>query len=155
MKVLGVDPGDTTGYVIVDTVSGQVLYGTFPVWSGLESLVLSLEPSDAIVFESFRLYPAKAQAQSWSSFPAVEVIGVLKFLARKQHVPIVEQSASEGKSVDVDIDQRSVGRHAYDALRHVLVYLRRQGVERFNHLIRIRPSSETIRSRKLPIPKPR
>ena len=144
MRVLAFDPGETTGWALVDseTENRTFLSGEFPAFSWAAKLVNGYEPDVAVV-EAFRLYPSRAKAQSWSTFPAVEVIGVIKFVCQKANVPIVFQNASLAKSIWVDCDQGAINKHAYDALRHALIWLRRNGNgDNFSDIIRFTRSKK-------------
>lgn len=89
MLTIALDPGNSTGYCfrVTSDKEGQIkrglevgkLYGgTQPedhkrVWDLLEMLV-----PDVIVYETFQMYPGKAQKLIWNTFYPVEVIGVIK-----------------------------------------------------------------------------
>lgn len=92
MLVIALDPGNSTGYcfriindkdenVVKGLEPGKLYGGTQPdnhkrVWDLLEMLV-----PDVIVYETFQMYPGKAQKLIWNSFYPVEVIGVIKLWA--------------------------------------------------------------------------
>jgi len=86
-----------------------------------------------VVVEEFRLYPAHAKAQAWSSFGTVEVIGVLKEWCRREGIPIVLQPASIKrpttailKSHGTTMMSRGNGGHAKDAELHGWHYILKQ-----------------------------
>jgi len=134
MIVLSFDPGETTGWAKVNSETGEMESGEFPKWSWIEKLIYTYP--DHVVIEEFKLYPARAAEQSWSSFPSVEVIGVIKFISSKANIPVTEQSASMAKALVVAVDKASMSRHAYDALRHALIFLKRRSEDgAFRHLI--------------------
>lgn len=125
--VLSVDPGETTGYFVGRFTAGEkkpevLRLGEMDLWVGLERLFLEYFP-DVAVYEVFKLYPYLAQTQSWSTFPTVEVIGVLKYLADKYAVPIAGQGANMKKATRINPKHPSP--HVRDAARHALVYWRR------------------------------
>lgn len=78
MSIIALDPGNSTGYCFRRN-SGDALYGGtigsnhLDVWNLLEHY-----KPDVIVFETFQMYPGKAQKLIWNSFYPVEVIGVIK-----------------------------------------------------------------------------
>jgi len=127
--ILSLDPGEQTGYIVgcaVDEGYGVTIAGQFPLWHMVESLIDSYKPS-AIVYESFRLYPQAARAKSWSSFPTVEVIGVVKYLAEKYGIKLVAQPASIKKNVALKRHVVGVtGPHARDALRHLIYFIEKE-----------------------------
>ena len=125
MIVLGVDPGGTTGWAALkaDTI---VAKGEIDGWDGLLEVIKNQKPN-VIVFDEFRLYPWKAKHKSWSSFIEVEVIGVLKFLAKHFGIKAVGQGAQHKKFFN---DRRlkqmglySSSPHIRDAIRHALYYM--------------------------------
>ena len=135
MIVLGVDPGETTGYVVFRFVSGKkselpeevLRVGELDLWRGLERLFIEFLP-DCTVYEAFRLYPWLAKSKSWSTFPTIEVIGVLKYLADKYASPIVSQGANMKKHSRQTVRHPSA--HVRDAAAHALVWWRRSGRRR-------------------------
>lgn len=49
---------------------------------------------DLIVVESFRLYPQMAREQGYSEFLTPQLIGVIRFIARRRGIPVYLQGAS-------------------------------------------------------------
>lgn len=126
-RLLAIDPGKTTGYALF---IGKTLreYGTV---EGSDTYkLLDLLP-DIVIIESFRLYPWKANQQSFSSFETVEIIGVLKFLCEQKGISYIMQPATI-KTVWPDERLKSEGyyvknRHSRDAVRHGLYYVFKKG----------------------------
>lgn len=142
MRVLALDPGETTGYAFVELASGVSpkearptirAYGVIPLWHGADSLVDTCRP-DVIVLEAFRLYPHKAKQQYWNPMLTSQVIGAIKYIAEQRDIEVVEQSASFGLGHELDTtDFREVrNRHARAALRHALSYLHAEAVRAKN-----------------------
>lgn len=84
-----------------------------------------------LVVEEFRLYPKQASAKSWDTLREVEVIGVIKWLARWANVPIEMQRAMVRKVAAGHL--RAEGRrlaargvHARDAELHAWFFLKRR-----------------------------
>jgi len=123
-SILAFDPGGTTGWACLR--EGQLAGGSFPLWSKVEHLLVSVGP-DIVVCEDFLLYPGKAQHLYWNRFEAVQVIGVLKFLTDKFGIPLVMQTAAQGKAMKV-VRVHEFNKHATDALRHALRLALRLGV---------------------------
>lgn len=88
MTILILDPGESTGYLVVEifeqlTMSDKPFYsivegGTIPkdhtkVWE-----ILNKRNYGIIIYETFNMYPGKAKALSWNSFYPCEVIGIIK-----------------------------------------------------------------------------
>ena len=82
MLAIALDPGNSTGYCYRDSKCPDKLFGgTLPenhayVWNILNNL-----NPDIIIYETFQMYPGKAQKLIWNSFYPVEVIGVIKLWA--------------------------------------------------------------------------
>jgi len=129
--VLAIDPGKTTGWAFV--VGGAYDGGLFASWSGVDILLDTFQP-DVVVVESFRLFPHMAKTLIGSTFPTVEVIGVVKYLAKLRDIPLVLQEPSEARQIrrfpprECLPIKRKLSPHEKSALRHALLYLRRQGV---------------------------
>jgi hypothetical protein len=139
MRVLGVDPGGTTGLCLVTVEDGgiPVVEATFQVdtWHGLDNL-LDLKPHvDMVVAEDFRLFSHKAGAQIGSQFIAAKVIGVLQYLCEQRALPLRLQPASDKVFFDNKklvengyipspyVHKTTEWRHAIDSIRHVLYWL--------------------------------
>ena len=128
MKVLSLDPGHSTGYSVFEDgqyeVSGHIYNKDDLV--KIKDLMKEHAP-DVIIIEKFALYPWKAQHKVWDTFPEVEAIGVIKFLAGEWGIPVVIQTPSQKDFFNNKMIQELCGdkldsTHAYDAVRHVLVY---------------------------------
>ena len=77
MSVIALDPGNSTGWVFREA-DGSISGGTCGenhehVWKLLEHY----RPT-TIVYETFQMYPGKAQKLIWNTFYPCEVIGVIK-----------------------------------------------------------------------------
>lgn len=77
MSVLALDPGNSTGWVFRNNDS-KLIGGTVgechkDVWN-----LLTEKDPDVVVFETFQMYPGKAQKLIWNTFYPCEVIGVIK-----------------------------------------------------------------------------
>jgi len=137
------DPGATTGFAVCNVVSKELkvlvaceLYNwdDFALW---ESRWIPRYRPTVVVVESFRLFQQHAHDQIGSYFPAVERIGVIKYLCSQHLIPIVEQSPScksmLGDEQLLKLLPDSAGfksPHIKDALRHALYY----------HLSKVYPS---------------
>ncbi len=139
MKILSIDPGETTGYVILEfkgkkipliPSTREILIGSgeIKLWVGLEELISFHQPK-VIIYESFKLYPWKTKSQSWSNFLTVEVIGIIKYLCETKFcLKLVEQTPSLKKFYDDKKLKKcnlykNFSPHIRDALRHGLYYL--------------------------------
>lgn len=132
MRHLAFDPGHTVGWAAFE--DGDCTgFGQFPYtdWQPIVNFFWTETPPDAVVFERFALYPNRAAAQSWSEFPAVQVIGALRVLSFVVQCPIFSQPpslihANGGITPILRPDvERIVGRgspHAKDAVAHGLYW---------------------------------
>ena len=93
---LAIDPGDVHNGVAYFTCLDRRLIRHWTRDLKRDTLFGLVETAvvDGFVIEEFRLYPELAREQGYSDFPTVEVIGVVKYLARKRDLPCVVQGAS-------------------------------------------------------------
>jgi hypothetical protein len=150
MYIIAFDPGATTGvcilystgerapgskYVDINVIkAGQVLWDdrlTLEQWIAVphrRTQVSGSDPNESelyVIYEGFRLYPhmAAGQAKIRSSFPSVEVIGMIKAWCAQLGIKddhIIEQPAALRKSVRLLPEHSALvkGVHAKDAYRH-------------------------------------
>jgi len=83
--ILGLDPGGTTGYAVVDGGGRVVRAGSFAWqdWATLEEL-LALPGLVAVVAERFALYGHKAGAMVGNEFEASQVLGATRLLLHQR-----------------------------------------------------------------------
>lgn len=137
MNILSIDPGETSGFCIAKKVN-ELEYnkkdreiferiGEKERYYGFETIFYKFN-IDILVYEEFKLYPWKAKQKSWSTFPTVEVIGVLKYLAEKHDIKIIGQGA-DAKDFFDNKKLKWIGlydgfsAHERDAIRHALYYI--------------------------------
>jgi hypothetical protein len=123
MLILGFDPGETTGWATVDTETGMYEGGSFEGWSKVFLHILEAHPP-VVVVESFRLYDWSAKSLSWSMLMPVEVIGVIKYVCTWDQREVVMQTAAQAKIIKFRRKMGNFNDHTYDALRHVIAYMR-------------------------------
>jgi len=132
-KVLGIDPGETTGVALyhieshrfeaikeLDTTQGNI---------NMMYRYLQLSAPDGIVCERFDYRPN----QKVANLRAVAVIGVIELFAEEYDVPILYQTQYKNKeSTGVWVDDKlkalglykpSNGGHMMDAVRQILNYV--------------------------------
>jgi hypothetical protein len=144
MRILALDPGETTGWAYTNTRwvgegEAKLYHGDFRGWEDLEAFIrgsafplsppATEHPTDVVIIEKFVLYPWAGAQQTWSDFPTIEVIGVAKFLAAKVDARVVMQPASDAKSKWIKRAPVKGNRHEKDAQRHLLVFLKREGLD--------------------------
>ena len=139
-RILALDPGESTGWCLLDPTD-QMLAGTAPKdHLAVANLIQNAFPS-IVVFETFNLYPGKAQKLIWNSFYPCEVIGIIKYICLKDDILIVGQAPSVKKYAGplpqkfVDLSkQKKLTEHSKDACQHLCYYLRQVGaIDRVLH----------------------
>lgn len=146
-SILALDPGESTGWCFLDH-KNNMQAGTLSK-SHLEvaKLIDELDP-DVVIFETFNLYPGKAQKLIWNSFYPCEVIGVIKYKCAlkgmlstgggcegyrpqvvKQAPPIKKYAGPIPKKfVALSAKPKSnITEHSKDACQHLCYYLRQVG----------------------------
>lgn len=160
-RLLGVDPGQTTGLFAVDVTSGPVggwYPNGHPLFLACELTPAQLPPEDVAAFVTRWLnrvagsgcevviaverYVITARTARLSQQPAtLEVTGVVKHLAREAGVRVVEQLKSNAAKLASDDRLRQVGwhargrRHENDAARHALFALASADAVLFERLL--------------------
>jgi len=129
MIIIAADPGNITGWASIDinsswdatsVASGQLPSDDFCDWiSGVGDTV------NLLVYETFTIN-AQTVRKSPQPIP-IEVIGVMKFFARRTGVRIEGQSPASAKKFVGDDQLRKLGLwqpgkdHARDAIRHLVL----------------------------------
>jgi len=136
MIVLALDPGETTGYAVIDSNRfpedsadfGVLDAGVISKWRGIQNIMECYHPR-TVVAEQYRLYPGLAKVQSYSTMVAARVLGVIEFLCEHHGIPLVEQASSVGKSYQLppSLHRAFKSPHIRDYLRHTMAFLRTQG----------------------------
>jgi len=126
MRLLVFDPGKTTGWCFL--ADGNIVGGSFHMWSYVKGLLLKYTP-DIVLYESFNLRAGAARHQIGSSFPAVQVIGVIQYLAEDAGLACIAQSPAQRTGITLT-RMEGFDRHAKDAMKHGLRYLIKQRAAR-------------------------
>jgi len=129
--VIGVDPGDTTGWVILKRNGGEcVRLGQTRAddMPGVITKAFKEYSISEIVYEEFVLYANRAQAQQGSRFFASQVVGMLKFAAYQNgNIPTVSQPAQVLKTAELISGVKQPGDHSkshhVDAFNHAYYWL--------------------------------
>lgn len=136
-SVLVFDPGESTGWCY-RSLEGRVVGGTCKKHHMEVAERIQVLCPDIVVFERFNLYPQMAKSLAWNSFYPCEVIGVIRYLCDRYHIPVLEQAPSVKKyfgGFQKDWDQlkelsQGVTEHTKDAYMH-LKYFERNGEKKF------------------------
>lgn len=109
LNFLSIDPGDVhqgIGYFEIDWTLNVETNETEPTlwrhWTrDLDRATLfelaETADVDAFIIEAFRLYPELAREQGYSEFLTPQTIGVLRYIARRRHIPYFIQGADVKK----------------------------------------------------------
>lgn len=132
MRVLAIDPGGTSGIVVVE--GDRMLFAAAEPLSAaaiipyLDQLNDRYAP-DVVVVEDYRVYRHKLYQHANSDLHTARVIGAIEAWCGYRGKPLRYQMASEAKGFFTDRRLLQVGlyhhnRHVRDAIRHALHYLR-------------------------------
>lgn len=131
MRILGIDPGKTTGYasITVDE-NNNISLGEFGQCKDMTLLDIEEEfqKADIIVYEGYWIRPDLAMAGkfNWQGAPAIEAIGAVMSLAKRFQKTAVKQQPSQRipgyAFAGLKYDQKKKGRHWQDALAHACFY---------------------------------
>lgn len=139
-RVLALDPGETTGYVVADYAirrsgDGVDIVILTPVdegtWAGLQGFDDHLPvfyDADLAVAEDYIIYPNRAKSHTGDRVYTAQEIGRIKWFAYRHSIELTMQPASMAKQRWPDGRLREkLGRmppeHICDAWRHLLTYL--------------------------------
>lgn len=136
MRILALDPGETTGFAVFeDGVPTE--WGSFD-WQDWDKLGDLVFPADVVVFERFGLFAEKAAVQTGSEFVPAQVIGVIRYMVHAFGVPtLIMQTPNQIHANHkltppmaklVDPYEPRTGKkysHARDALAHGFRYLQK------------------------------
>lgn len=123
MRLLCFDPGETTGWAFL--ADGEIVGGAFPMDSRVKEMIDTFKP-DVVLYEAFYLAAKAARRLIGSSFPTIEVIGVIKYLAKTAGIKCVAQPPSMRTHIHLK-RTRGLGTHSSDAAKHGIRYLIRKG----------------------------
>ena len=132
-SILTLDPGESTGWCFLDS-SNNLFAGTAPKDHLKVAERLDVLNPDIVVYETFNLYPGKAQKMVWNSFYPCEVIGVILYKCMHDHKFIVKQAPAikryagplPTKFVQLSKVEK-LTEHSKDACQHLCYYLRQVG----------------------------
>jgi hypothetical protein len=133
--VLGVDPGYTTGWSLVDIATGDEHGWRHIKFPDMAEHLAQLEPTgwhiSDIVIEDFTLLGGKALAQTGSHFETVQVIGMFRLWAVYTGTPVHMQPPSIKTIAEKYTGVKPRGahdkNHHVDAFNHACYWLRTQG----------------------------
>lgn len=131
VKIIAIDPGTkNTGFALFDHLS---LLGAGVIGSKNHDIdvlfdLIQIKDVQTIVLELFHLFPFKAKEQSWDQLRVVQVIGIIKYLAEKQSIPVILQEPNKKQAFpDARLTKDGYyvpNNHARDAIRHGLYFFK-------------------------------
>lgn len=130
MRILGIDPGKSTGYGSISVVERKISLGEFGVTKDMTLVEIAphIEAADIVVYEGFWIRPDLAQKGNfnWQSLPAEQVIGALLTLCKLYRKEAVKQQPSQrvpGYSfAGMTYKKGKKGTHWQDAMAHAVFY---------------------------------
>lgn len=134
MNRLAIDPGGVhVGYAYGEN---EWVAGEWTPEECVENVVVMMTRNevDELIVEEFVLYEWEAKKHAWDQFETVQLIGMLKLIARWFRIPVVIQSATIKKPTRRQMAARNVKHvgpsiHARDAELHLFYRVRRRQEE--------------------------
>lgn len=134
-KILGIDPGVTTGYALIELHENPRSIIPTTIFGNTKDMTLVdikdiIESADYIVYEGWRTFKKHAQTGrlNFQTVPAEQVIGSLKTLLRLQKKTVeVQENLSGLKPVgygyaNMKYTPGKKGMHWQDALAHAVYF---------------------------------
>ena len=134
MRILGLDPGKSTGWATITVEDKKITLGLFGITKDqtLVEIEDELKKADVVVYEGYWIRPDKAHsgAFDWDEAPALQVIGSLLTLCRLHGKKNVKQQPSQRVPgyafAGLKYEKKKQGQHAQDALAHAVYYAVKQ-----------------------------
>lgn len=130
MKILGLDPGATTGYALI--AINEKIPNISNAGECRDTTLSEIEPlfeqADIIVYETFLVDPKKAQKGAFnrSDMVAPRVIGVIQYLAKRYSKVLVAQSPALKPMgygfANLKYVPKKPGMHTQDAVAHAIYH---------------------------------
>lgn len=134
VRVVGIDPGETTGICcfegcdILDAT--QIVAKNSPTVGAneIKAYIEKWKPS-FVVLEDYKVYSWKSEDHSWASLHTPRLIGALDYICNELGIPVTKQMAQAAKGFCTDDKLKLWGlwipgkRHARDAIRHTVYFL--------------------------------
>jgi hypothetical protein len=142
MLIIGIDPGGTTGVVLIRPATDNIDVLTHMHLDGLRATQwveaeLTSHPDEdyAVVVEQFTISPRTLTGSRAGSMEALYTIGSVRYVCFRCNKPVILQTPAAAKNAlndevlkDLDLWKKVSGPHERDALRHALLYARTQRV---------------------------
>jgi hypothetical protein len=138
MRVIGIDPGETTGIVVIEPWEREITVLSALHLKGLSASQwldeqLTVSASD-VVIERFNIAQRTLQGTRHGAMEALYTIGAMRHICHRLQMPMEMQDPSSAKNAFSDAVLKTLGLwdfvsgpHERDALRHALLYARTRG----------------------------
>lgn len=94
MKILCIDPGETTGWCVMDEKADVKDFGNAPgALVGIMEVLEKVSDIDHIVMEDYVILRGKAMSHSGSRVVPVQIIGMVKAWAIRKKIPVTLYAA--------------------------------------------------------------
>jgi hypothetical protein len=141
MRIIGIDPGETTGIVVAQPHEGEIviadaLHVTGKAAPGWLASILTNggDLRTEVVIERFNISQRTLQGTRHGVMETLYAIGALRYVCDLCNVMPFFQTPAQAKNAysdqtlkDLDMWKRVSGPHERDALRHVLLHARTRG----------------------------
>lgn len=141
MRIIGIDPGETTGIVVITPYEGEIVVADslhLTGWAAADWLAetLRLNRTDTeVVIERFTISQRTLQGTRHGPIETLHMIGALRYVCHRYDVTPFFQTPAQAKSAysdetlhDLVLWGRVFGPHERDALRHALLHARTRGL---------------------------
>jgi hypothetical protein len=131
IKILGLDPGKSTGWGMITVENRKIQLGLFGVTKDmtLREIDQHFREADVVVYEGFWINPKMAAKGdfNWDQMPAPQVIGVILRVCAEMEISRVEKQSSSVKPAaygfaGMKYRKGMNGMHAQDAIAHACYY---------------------------------
>ena len=133
LKVLGLDPGETTGMCLMtgEVLEEEAQLRTNNIEAGIHCLseVLENYAPDVVAYEDYRVYAWEAEKHKWAALHTPKLIGALVTLCLLKEIPCYGRMAYAAKNFVTDEKLKAWGlytkgkKHTRDATRHAVYQL--------------------------------
>lgn len=119
MLIIGLDTGPVhCGMAILLSDTGKCVCYAEVTPQKMYSFLEKLNWVSLIAIEKFQLWPKAGQFKMWSQIPEAEIIGVVKYIAGRRQIRLVEVQPAAHKAHKQNYDFKKLGitnAHAQDA----------------------------------------
>jgi Holliday junction resolvasome RuvABC endonuclease subunit len=138
MRIIGIDPGQTTGIAIIESMDEVVTVDAALHMDGIGAaralgVELTLGPAEVVV-ERFNIAHRTLLGTRQGTLETLYTIGAVRYVCAEVEIPLTFQEPAAAKRAFNDdvirglgLWSKTSGPHERDALRHALLHARTQG----------------------------